>query len=40
LYDAAEEALAESKSKGFKQAFIIAFKNGKKIALPEALKMQ
>ena len=39
-YDAAEEALAEAKSKGFKQAFIIAFKNGKKIALPEALKMQ
>ncbi|MFT5257842.1 MAG: N-acetylmuramoyl-L-alanine amidase [Arenicella sp.] len=39
-YDAAEEALAEAKSKGFKQAFIIAFKNGKKIALTEALKMQ
>ena len=38
-YKAIKESLKKAKSKGYKQAFIIAFKNGKKIALEEALKM-
>jgi N-acetylmuramoyl-L-alanine amidase len=31
--------LKKAKSKGYKTAFIIAFKNGKKIAVQKALKM-
>ena len=38
-YKAIKESLKIAKSKGYNQAFIIAFKNGKKIALEEALKM-
>jgi N-acetylmuramoyl-L-alanine amidase len=38
-YNAIKDSLEKAKSKGYKQAFIIAFKNGKKIALEEALKM-
>jgi N-acetylmuramoyl-L-alanine amidase len=38
-YKAIRESLKKAKSKGYKQAFIIAFKNGKKTALEEALKM-
>jgi len=32
--------LKKARFKGYKTAFIIAFKNGKKIAVQEALKMQ
>jgi N-acetylmuramoyl-L-alanine amidase len=35
-----KEALKKAKSKGYKTAFIKAFKNGKKIAVQDALKMQ
>jgi N-acetylmuramoyl-L-alanine amidase len=35
-----KDALKKAKSKGYKTAFIKAFKNGKKIAVQEALKMQ
>jgi N-acetylmuramoyl-L-alanine amidase len=38
-YKAIKESLEKAKSKGYKQAFIIAFKNGEKVALEEALKM-
>ena len=38
-YKAIKQSLKIAKSKGYKQAFIIAFKNGKKVALEEALKM-
>jgi len=37
-YDEAKRLLAEAKSKGFSSAFIIAFKNGKKVTVQEALK--
>ena len=39
-YKVIKEALEKAISKGYKQAFIIAFRNGKKIALEEALKIQ
>jgi N-acetylmuramoyl-L-alanine amidase len=39
-YKTVKEALKKAKSKGYKTAFIKAFKNGKKIAVQEALKMQ
>ena len=39
-YSMAKEALRKVKSKGYQSAFIIAFKNGKKITIQEALKMQ
>jgi N-acetylmuramoyl-L-alanine amidase len=39
-YNSVKEVLKKAKSKGYKTAFIKAFKNGKKIALQEALKMQ
>jgi N-acetylmuramoyl-L-alanine amidase len=39
-YNSVKEALKKAKSKGYKTAFIKAFKNGKKIAVQEALKMQ
>lgn len=37
-FDEAKKLLNEAKAKGFKQAFIIAFKDGKSIAVQEALK--
>jgi len=37
-YEEAKRLLAEVKSKGFPSAFLIAFKNGKKISVQEALK--
>jgi N-acetylmuramoyl-L-alanine amidase len=37
-YDTAKQQLAEAKAKGFTTAYLIAFKNGKKITLAEALK--
>lgn len=37
-YDEAKKDLAEAKSKGYDSAFIVAFKNGKKITIQEALK--
>jgi N-acetylmuramoyl-L-alanine amidase len=37
-YETAKQQLAEAKSKGFTTAYLIAFKNGKKITLQEALK--
>lgn len=37
-YDEAKKNLAEAKSKGYDSAFIVAFKNGKKITIQEALK--
>jgi N-acetylmuramoyl-L-alanine amidase len=39
-YAAAKKALKEVKSKGYKTAFIIVLKNGKKTTIQEALKMQ
>ncbi|MFN3968345.1 N-acetylmuramoyl-L-alanine amidase [Flavobacterium sp.] len=37
-YDEAKRLLAEAKAKGFSSAFVIAFKNGKKVSVQEALK--
>lgn len=37
-YDDAKQNLAEAKSKGYESAFIVPFKNGKKISIQEALK--
>lgn len=37
-YDEAKKNLSEAKSKGYESAFIVAFKNGKKISIQEALK--
>lgn len=37
-YDEAKRLLSEAKSKGFSSAFLIAFKNGKKVSVQEALK--
>ncbi len=37
-YDAAKNLLKEAKSKGFKSAYLIAFKEGKSISIKEALK--
>ena len=39
-YKAVKKALRKAKSKGYKQSFLIAFKNGKKITVQEALKMR
>ena len=39
-YSSVKNALIEAKSKGYKTAFIIALKSGKKISVQEALKMQ
>ncbi len=37
-YEEAKRLLAEAKSKGYATAFLIAFKNGKKVTVQEALK--
>lgn len=37
-YEEAKQNLAVAKSKGYESAFIVAFKNGKKISIQEALK--
>ena len=37
-YEEAKKLLAEAKAKGFTSAFVIAFKNGKKVTVQEALK--
>ena len=37
-YEEAKKLLAEAKAKGFISAFVIAFKNGKKVSVQEALK--
>ncbi|MFM2214410.1 MAG: hypothetical protein RL427_1673 [Bacteroidota bacterium] len=37
-YDEAKRLLAEAKAKGYTSAFLIAFKNGKKVSVQEALK--
>lgn len=37
-YAAAKRNLEEAKSKGYSSAYIIAFKNGKKVSIQEALK--
>jgi N-acetylmuramoyl-L-alanine amidase len=37
-YDVAKRLLSEAKAKGYSSAFIIAFKNGKKVSVQEALK--
>ncbi len=37
-YEEAKRSLAEAKAKGYTSAFIIAFKNGKKVSVQEALK--
>lgn len=39
-FKSVKKSLKEVQSKGYKSAFIVAFKNNKKIALKEALKMQ
>lgn len=37
-YEEAKRLLAEAKAKGYSSAFVIAFKNGKKVTVQEALK--
>jgi N-acetylmuramoyl-L-alanine amidase len=37
-YEEAKRLLAEAKAKGYSSAFLIAFKNGKKVSVQEALK--
>jgi N-acetylmuramoyl-L-alanine amidase len=37
-YQEAKRLLLEAKSKGYSTAFVIAFKNGKKVSVQEALK--
>lgn len=37
-YDEAKRLLSEAKAKGYTSAFVIAFKNGKKVSVQEALK--
>lgn len=37
-YDEAKRLLSEAKSKGYSSAFLIAFKNGKKVSVQDALK--
>jgi N-acetylmuramoyl-L-alanine amidase len=37
-YEEAKRLLSEAKTKGYSSAFIIAFKNGKKVSVQEALK--
>jgi N-acetylmuramoyl-L-alanine amidase len=37
-YDEAKKQLSEAKDKGYNTAFLIAFKNGEKINIQDALK--
>ena len=37
-YEEAKRLLSEAKTKGYSSAFLIAFKNGKKVSVQEALK--
>jgi N-acetylmuramoyl-L-alanine amidase len=37
-YNEAKRLLSEAKSKGYSSAFLIAFKNGKKVSIQDALK--
>ena len=37
-YEEAKRLLSQAKAKGFTSAFLIAFKNGKKVSVQEALK--
>ena len=37
-YNTVKEALKKAKSKGYKTAYIVAFKNGNRISVKEALK--
>ena len=37
-YEEAKRLLSQAKAKGYTSAFLIAFKNGKKISVQEALK--
>jgi N-acetylmuramoyl-L-alanine amidase len=37
-YDEAKKLLQEAKSKGYSSAYLIAFKNGEKISVQDALK--
>ena len=39
-YEEAKKLLQEAKSKGYPSAFLIAFKNGKRIDVKEALKQE
>jgi N-acetylmuramoyl-L-alanine amidase len=38
-YEEAKKLLQESKGKGYSSSFLIAFKNGEKISIQEALKL-
>ncbi len=40
IYNEVVKALKTAKSKGYTSAFIVAFKNGEKISVKEAKKMQ
>ncbi|MNF18399.1 hypothetical protein D3C80_2224520 [compost metagenome] len=37
-YEEAKELVQEAKAKGFTSSYLIAFKNGKKISIQDALK--
>jgi len=37
-YDESKNLLEEAKARGYNSAFLIAFKNGKKISIQEAIK--
>lgn len=39
-YTAAKKALEQAKAKGYRSAFLVAFKNGEKISIDEALKLE
>ncbi|ARV06329.1 N-acetylmuramoyl-L-alanine amidase [Polaribacter sp. SA4-10] len=39
-YNTAKQSLKQAKNKGYKTAFMVAFKNGEKISVQEAIKMQ
>jgi len=39
-YNTAKQSLKQAKNKGYKTAFMVAFKNGEKISVQEAVKMQ
>ena len=37
-YDEAQKQMQEARNKGFNSAFLIAFRNGEKISIQEAIK--